>query len=97
MGEEGSKNLEKCYVYNIFIIFLQQILVGRLLQIFNLNLSLKLLSCLLVIAHKNLPSKICNENVVKKGGGPKKIKTEEICTSIQVARCIIFGCQMLAI
>ena len=84
-----------------------------MLQVFNLNPLLKLLFCLLVIAHKNLPPKICNENIVKfgtssililkkkrkkkKGGGPKQIKTEEICTSIQVARCIIFGCQMLAI
>ena len=32
-----------------------------------MNPLLKLLFCLLVIAHKNLPPKICNENIVKFG------------------------------
>ena len=48
-----------------FTIFLQQIQVGRLLQIFNVIPPLKLLSYLLVTASNNLPHKICCENVVE--------------------------------
>ena len=44
--------------------FSQKILVGRLLQVLNLNPPLKLLSYPLVIVSNNLPHKICCENVV---------------------------------
>ena len=46
------------------IIFSQQILVGSLLQVFNLNPILKLLSYPLVRASNNLPHKICYKNIV---------------------------------
>ena len=45
-------------------IFLQQIQVGRLLQVFEVNPPLKLLSCPLVIASNNLPHNICCENIM---------------------------------
>ena len=45
-------------------IFSQQIQVDRLLQVFNVNSSLKLFSCPLVTASNNLPHKIYCENVV---------------------------------
>ena len=43
--------------------FLQQILVDRLLQVFNLNLPLILPSYPLVIASNNLPHMICYESI----------------------------------
>ena len=57
--------LEKCYVHNIFTPLSQQILISRLLQVLNLNSSLKLLSCPLVTVNNNLLHKIYCESVVK--------------------------------
>ena len=47
----------------ISTIFSQQILVDRLLQVFNFNLPLRLPSYPLVIASNNLPHMICYENI----------------------------------
>ena len=48
----------------MFTIFSQQILVDKLLQVFNLNLQLKLLFYLLVTVNNKLTHKICYENIV---------------------------------
>ena len=57
-------SLEKCYIYNIFTILSQQIQGDRFLWVFNLNPSLKLLSCPPIIVCNNLTHMICYENVV---------------------------------
>ena len=48
----------------ISTIFLQQILVIRLLPVFNLNLQLKLLCYPLIKVSNKLSHKICYENIV---------------------------------
>ena len=55
---------QKCYFHNIFITLTKQTPIGRLLQVFNLNLPLKLFFYILVTVSNNLPHKICYENVV---------------------------------
>ena len=65
MSSTIKKKKKKCYIHNTYTILSLQILGNRLLQVFNLNPPLKLLSCPSVTTCNKLSPRIYFESVMK--------------------------------